>query len=70
MPIDSAPRNTRVLIKFDENDNNPVIATARHYNDNPIDVLYWYPDDYGDIVHFTYVDPTHWMPLPKAPEKE
>lgn len=59
--IDSAPSNVRVLLKFHENDNHPVIGILKGH--------YWFPDDYGKVTH-TWADPTHWqfLPLPPKPE--
>lgn len=62
--ISTAPKDgTRVMLSYDD-----FVTTGRYWdawNDGTAD---WFDD--SDDVLCGYLEPTHWMPLPPAPEKE
>lgn len=79
-PIETAPKDgTWILLTGgnieewdvdEEVTNNPPIVTARFYRIEwwGSDLFDWYiaPYDSG-LLHISYENPTHWMPLPALP---
>ena len=64
-PIETAPAATCILIAGAEN-GEPVITAAFSYSAPGIAV--WVKSHCDGHAHITTFDPTHWMPLPKAPK--
>lgn len=73
LPIDAAPVNRTVLLGF-RNENGNWRSTRGAWMDE-VEIASWENDDYPVGWYETpvegeecfYIEPTHWMPLPKEP---
>lgn len=59
-PIETAPAQGRFLVYMPEDSRQPIQVATWHPNVKII----------GNVFHFDCKPPTHWMPLPPAPEAQ
>lgn len=61
--IDTAPKDGTLILLWCEKATEPSLAR--------FDNGYWRNNHYGEReMYWHFSNPTHWMPLPPAPEKE
>lgn len=79
-PIETAPKNTKVLAAYQNDMGNWRVITACYHTYLPWSDEYgdheeefapegWYEEnDSSDVIYQTSRVPTHWMPLPSPPK--
>ena len=64
-PIETAPKDgTRVLAVTNEYDGVLIVSWRKAWFGNKVGEMAWFDDEDYD----TYINITHWMPLPAPPE--